>query len=359
MRMPRLAAPLSGAVLAGAVLAGSSAVARGQELQLVGVIPGPATTVAVHGGRAYVTDGPTLRIVDVTDPAAPAEAGSFTFPQNVYGVSVSGATAYAAIDFGGLAVLDVSDPAAPALLGSSRTPGQALSVAVSGSAAAVTNRLSGLEIIDVSDPAAPTPQGDYFTEGYAIDVDAAGSYAYVIDTPGGLSIVDLSAAGELTAAGAQETVERSAAVSVTTLRSPGGADVTLAGLMSSDSLLELFDVTNPAEPRAAGTYRVTGRPGAGGYLAPAAAAATGGLVHVKLDGSRAFLTDAYPPFVVQVVDVSDPAAPVLAAAYEPPGPPRDIAVSGRLALLAVGPAPGAGGAGESPAPGVLILRLGS
>ena len=359
MRMPRLAAPLSGAVLSGAVLSGSSAVARGQELQLVGVIPGPATTVAVHGGRAYVTDGPTLRIVDVTDPAAPAEAGSFTFPQNVYGVSVSGVTAYAAIDFDGLAVLDVSDPAAPALLGSFRTPGQALSVAVSGSAAAVTNRLSGLEIIDVSDPAAPAPRGDYFTEGYAIDVDAAGSYAYVIDTPGGLSIVDLSGAGELTAAGAQDTVERSAAVSVTTLRSPGGADVTLAGLMSSDSLLELIDVTNPAEPRAAGAYRVTGRPGAGGYLAPAAAAATGGLVHVKLDGSRAFLTDAYPPFVVQVVDVSDPAAPVLTATYEPPGPPRDIAVAGRLALLAVGPAPGAGGAGASPGPGVLILRLGS
>lgn len=359
MRMPRLAAPLSGAVLSGAVLSGSSAVARGQELQLVGVIPGPATTVAVHGDRAYVTDGPTLRIVDVTDPAAPAEAGSFTFPQNVYGVSVSGVTAYAAIDFDGLAVLDVSDPAAPALLGSFRTPGQALSVAVSGSAAAVTNRLSGLEIIDVSDPAAPAPRGDYFTEGYAIDVDAAGSYAYVIDTPGGLSIVDLSGAGELTAAGAQDTVERSAAVSVTTLRSPGGADVTLAGLMSSDSLLELIDVTNPAEPRAAGAYRVTGRPGAGGYLAPAAAAATGGLVHVKLDGSRAFLTDAYPPFVVQVVDVSDPAAPVLTATYEPPGPPRDIAVAGRLALLAVGPAPGAGGAGASPGPGVLILRLGS
>lgn len=354
--MPSLAASLSGAVLSGAVLLGSSVVARGQELQLVGVIPGSATTVAAHGDRAYVTDGPTLRIVDVTDPAAPVEVGSFTFSQNVYGVSVSDATVYAAIDFDGLAILDVSDPAAPVLLGSFRTPGQALSVAVSGSTAAVANRLSGLEIIDVSDPAAPAPRGDYFTEGYAIDVDAVGSYAYVIDTPGGLSIVDLSGAGELTATGAQETVERSAAVSVTTLRSPGGADVTLAGLMSSDSLLELFDVTNPASPRSAGTYRVTSRPGAGGYLAPAAAAATGGLVHVKLEGSRAFLTDAYPPFAVQVVDVSDPAAPVLATTYEPPGSPRDIAVSGSLVLLAVSPAMAGG---VAPAPGVLILRLGS
>ena len=326
------------------------AVLHGQELDLVGFVPGPATVVSVHGERAYVGDGPTLRIVDIADPAAPAAAGSVTLPENVYGIDVAGAVAYAAIDFGGLATVDVSDPAAPRLLATFRTPGQALSIAVTGTTAAVTNRLSGLELIDVSDPAAPAASGSYFAEGYAIDVAVAGSRAYVIDTPGGLSIVDLTETGEeLEARGTLATREMSAAVAVGTLRR-NGAETTLAGLMSSESTLELIDVTDPTEPVPLGSYRDAGRPGTGGYIA---AAATGGLVHVELAGPLAFLADAYPPFLLQVVDVSDPAAPTLVTEYEPSGPPRDLAVAGSLVLLAVGGAE-TGGTGE---PGVLILRL--
>ena len=331
---------------------GPQARLHGQELELAGVIPGPATIVSAHGDRAYLGHGPTLRIVDIADPAAPAETGAVTLPENIYGIDVSGTVAYAAIDFGGLATVDVSEPAAPRLLATLQMPGQALSIAVAGTAAAVTNRLSGLEIIDVSDPAAPAASASYFAEGYAIDVAVAGSHAYVIDTPGGLSIVDLAGTDEeRPARGTLATREMSAAVAVGTLPR-NGAETTLAGLMSSESTLELVDVTDPAEPVPLGTYRDAGRPGTGGYIA---AAATGGLVHVELAGPLAFLADAYPPFLLQVVDVSNPAAPTLVTEYEPPGPPRDVAVAGPLVLLALGGAE-MGGTGE---PGVLILRLGS
>ena len=325
------------------------AVLHGQELELVGFIPGPATVVSVHGDRAYLGDGPTLRIVDIADPAAPAATGSVTLPENIYDIDVSGAVAYAAIDFGGLATVDVSDPAAPRLLATFRTPGQALSIAVAGTTAAVTNRLSGLEVIGVSDPAAPAASGSYFAEGYAIAVAVAGARAYVIDTPGGLSIVDLTETGEeLAARGSLATREMSAAVAAGTL-SRNGSETTLAALMSSESTLELVDVSDPAAPTSLGTYRDAGRPGTGGYIG---ATATGGLVHVELEGSLAFLADAYPPFLLQVVDISDPAAPTLVTEYEPPGPPRDLAVAGPLVLLATGGAE-MGGTGE---PGVLILR---
>lgn len=348
MRTRRLMALLCGCAAAWAL--GPGVRLHGQELELVGTIPGPAAVVSAHGDRAYLGDGRTLRIVDIADPAAPVVVGSVTLPENVYGLEVSGTVAYAAIDFGGLAVVDVADPAEAALLATFRTPGQALSVGVAGTTAAVTNRLSGLELIDVADPAAPAARGSYFAEGYAIDVAVAGGRAYVIDTPGGLSIVDLAAADdELEAQGTFATREMSAAVSVTMLRR-NGAETVLAGLMSSNSTLELVDVSDPAAPAPLGAWRDAGRPQTGGYIA---AAATSGLVHVKLDGARAFLADAYPPFLLQVVDVSDPAAPALAAQYEPPGPPRDLAVAGALVLLATGGAE-LGGAGE---PGVLILRL--
>lgn len=341
-----------GIPLIGCLLVATPAPSTGQELELVGRIPGPATNIHVHDDRAYVSAGATLRIFDLTDPSTPTALGSFRFPQEVRGVRVSGTVAYVAIDFDGLALLDVSDPTTPTPLASVETPGQALGVAVSGTTVVVTNRLSGLEIIDVSDPSTPMAHGSYFAEGYAIDVDASGSFAYVVDTPGGLSIVDLSQPGEVTAEGTHRTTEPSAAVAVTTLQSSTGAVRTIVGLMSSDSLLELFDATDPSSPVAVGNYRddQRQRPSTDGF---AGAAATVGLVRVRMQGDLAFLTDAYPPFRLEVVDVSDPANPTPLTSYEPAGSPQDIAVFGSYILVALR----LGRDASEGAPGVIILQL--
>ena len=325
--------------------------AAAQELELVGTIPEAAGVVAVHGEHAYLGEGPTLRVYDISDPAAPAAGGSVALPANIYDIDVAGSVAYVAMDFDGLATVDVSDPAAPRLLGTFRTPGQALSVALSGTTAAVANRLSGLELVDVSDPAAPATRASYFAEGYAIDVAADDSHAYVIDTPGGLSIVDLAAPGdELEAVGTLSSAEQPAAVAVTTARR-GGTEMALVVLMSAESTLELVDVSNPATPAPIATYRDPNRPRAGADDVPSAL--TTGLVQVVPADSRAYMADSHPPFGVQVVDLSDPAAPTPLTSCATPGPPRDVAVSGALVLVAVGGAE-LGGTGD---PGVQILRF--
>ena len=349
-RRRTIAAAALGAAMTAWTAVWPGAGAAAQELELVGTIAASAGVVAISGDYAYLGDGQTLRVYDISDPAAPAESGSTALPANIYDIDVAGTVAYAAMDFDGLATVDVSDPAAPRLLGTFRTPGQALSVAVSGTTAAVTNRLSGLELVDVSDPAVPAARGAYFAEGYAIDVAAAGSFAYVIDTPGGLSIVDLTAPGdELEAVGNLSSGEQPAAVAVTTARR-GGREMNLVVLMSSESTLELVDASDPAAPAPLGAYRDPGRPRTGAYIA---FAATSGLVHVVLADSRAYMADQYPPFSLQVVDLSDPAAPAQLTTYATPGPPRDVAVSGSLVLVAVAGAE-LGGAGD---PGVLILRF--
>ena len=331
---------------------GLAASAQSQTLEPIGMIPGAAATVHVHESRAYISEGPTLRIVNIADPATPTLLGSYTFPMNIYAVRVSGAVAYAAVDFYGLGIVDVSDAAAPALLGALETPGQALSVAISGTTAAVANRISGLELIDVSNPQAPVSRGAYYVEGYAVDVDAAGSFAYVVDGVGGLSIVDLSKSGDVTAESAQPTTENAAAVAVTTLRSSNRANISLAAVVGTESLLELFDVSTPSAPTALGNYRDPARkptresPGRAG---------AGGLVRVRVQGSLAFFTDAYPPYLLRVIDLSDPEKPTPITAYEAPGFIRDLAVSDDLVFLAV-----AGGSSDpaiSSEPGVLILRL--
>lgn len=334
-----------------AALGGSAAVApavaQERTLERVGFIPGPVTTVHLHEGIAYVSDGPTLRLYDVADPAAPTALGSHTFPQNIYGVRVSGSTAYAAIDFTGLGIVDVSDPAAPVALGSHQTAGQALAVDVSGTTVVVSNRLSGLEVIDASDPNAPVLVGSYFTEGYGTDVKAVGSYAYVVDRPGGLSIVDLTQSGEsgeLEAAGMVGSAERPATTAAVSL-DPDAPGATLAAIVSTDSLLELFDVSNPSAPAAAGSYRHPDRPAQGRNIAAP---------RVRFEGPLAFIADLFEPHLVQVVDLATPAQPALVATYEPSGPPRDVSVAGSIVLVAVGAT--RDGSGE---PGVDILRLGS
>ena len=314
--------------------------AQTRTLELVGTIPGPATTVHVYGTIAYVSSGPTLQLVDIGNPAEPRRLSSLTLPQNIYGVRVFGGVACVAVDFDGLAILDVSDPGSPTLLSSIEAGGQALSVAVAGATAVVANRLSGLEVFDVSAPASPVSRGAYYTEGYAVEVVTAGSFAYVVDSPGGLSIIDLSKPGEPEAVGTLSTIDRPATISVTRLSSevPGA---TLAGLMGTDSLLEIVDVSDPSAPSAVGQYRHPERPATGQTL---------GSPSLELEGALAFLADAVPSPLLQVVDLAAPARPTLVATYEPPGAPMDLSVSGALVYLAV--------ASRDPsAPGVIILRL--
>ena len=70
------------------------------------------------GSTAYLADGPYgLRVVDVTNPAAPLEIAHAFDMNYAYAVAVSGRYAYIAAAGAGLLVVDVSDPAYPVELG--------------------------------------------------------------------------------------------------------------------------------------------------------------------------------------------------------------------------------------------------
>ncbi|MBN1920197.1 MAG: hypothetical protein JW892_03050, partial [Anaerolineae bacterium] len=154
--------------------------------------PGSALGVAVSGGYTYVADGygGGLRVVDVSNPAAPVEVGYYDTPGSALGVAVSGGYAYVVDGYGGgLRVVDVRNPAASVEVGYYDTPGSALGVAVSGGYAYVADSSSGLRVVDVRNPAAPVEVGFYDTPGSAEDVAVSGGYAYVADGDGGLFIL--------------------------------------------------------------------------------------------------------------------------------------------------------------------------
>ncbi len=86
-------------------------------------------------------------------------------------------------DDDGLRVIDVSNPAAPVEIGALDTPDCAYDVEVVGDLAYVADsRISGLRVIDVSNPAAPVEIGALDTpESSARDVEVVGGLAYVAD----------------------------------------------------------------------------------------------------------------------------------------------------------------------------------
>lgn len=162
----------------------------------VGHLGGRMNVVAVHEGYAYLGVGPELVIWDVTNPAQPAHVGATLLPQEITDVEIAGSLAYVLAD--GLRIVDVSDPAAPQEIGFYQTPEYTHSLAV------VNNKVylvahRGLWIVDVSDPTAPLELGFCaLTQVISNKVAVYGDKAYVATSgrdllsTGGLSIVDVS-----------------------------------------------------------------------------------------------------------------------------------------------------------------------
>jgi len=131
----------------------------GDNVELVGQIGGQCEAVYVVGNYAYVGEGPSLRILDVSNASTPIALGRVFLPDVVRDVFVSSNLAYVAASESGLQIIDVSNPSSPQLRGSFDTPGDARHVFVSGNLAYVADSISGLQIIDVSNPSLPQPRG--------------------------------------------------------------------------------------------------------------------------------------------------------------------------------------------------------
>jgi hypothetical protein len=171
------------------------------------------TDVAIRGytlancssGRvyAYVADAlpenTGLRIIDVSDPAAPKQVGHLRLAEGeqgdvrAYGLAVDGDYAYIAVGGAGLRVVDVSDPSVPVEVGVLDVPGRANQVVVADDRAYLVD--GDLRIVDISDPASPREIGFYDVPNLSAwpYVAVEGHYAYL--TAQGTSVLDVSDPG--------------------------------------------------------------------------------------------------------------------------------------------------------------------
>ena len=319
-------------------MAGSVA-AQALSFTLVGSIPGPADMVEVQGSHAYITDGKTLTIFDISNPAAPKRGGTYTSPMQIWGFTVVGSLVYVVADVFGLGIVDVSNAAAPTLRSSFTTPGQAKGVAVFGTTAIVADHMSGVDLVDVSDPTEPVSLGSFYLDGYSRDVTASGSLAVAVDSPTGFYVFDLSKPAPLEAVSSRQFPNlRYSAGAV----APGSIQISdptqgppIAVLTGAGSL-QIFDLSNPAAPERVATYRTPGRPS-----------------RFALKGKLAYVADG--PEGLQVVDLSTPSTPSLVGAYKTPDPARDVAIAEALVLVVTRPERDPTATGDRTGE-VLILR---
>ncbi len=259
---------------------------------------GSGQYIVVDGGEAYVSSRyQGVRVLDVTTPTPTVRAridnGGFSFKVNV----VDG-IAYVADLLGQVRLVDVSNPAAPRELGRVQGIPNADAVEVAAGIAYVADRGgagAGLTRVDVSNPAAPVVLSTVATGGAAYGLDLDGSTLYVANGYG--------------AAGSGPGSVLSAAVSPTGVAfldeaQPGNQafDVRVAGgrayVATFGSGLSIFDVSNPA------------------VMTPLSLAAVGNFASaVEVDGTTVYLADSQvgSPLAISIIDASNPSVPVLRA----------------------------------------------
>jgi uncharacterized repeat protein (TIGR01451 family) len=285
--------------------------------------PGFAEGVAVSGSTAYLADGPYgLRVVDVSDPAAPVEIAHAFDMNYAYAVAICGRYAYLAAGGAGLLVVDISNPAYPVELGAYDTPGNARGLAVLNNLAYVADERYGLQIINVTDPLHPIFSGALQTYGWAFDVAVSGSTAYLAAAFGGLRILNVLDPAHPLEIGSLAWVQGNA------------ADLALDGdrlyLADRKNGLRVISYADPAHPLQTGLLSL---------FREALMVVTG--------GDYAYVAAGYNG--VHILDISDPSHPVEVGAF-----PIDGIVT---QLKLVGNRLYAGTFGLSPAWGVYVLDV--
>jgi hypothetical protein len=214
-----------------------------------------------------------------------------------------------------LYILDVSNPAQPVFTGRTGVlPEVVQDVAVSGDYAYITS--FGFRIIDISDPAAPKEIGACSTPGRALGVAVSGNFAYVADDNFGLRIIDVSNPSvpiEVGFYGAWWLVEIADPYTHSIDVAVSGNYAYITNNYEKYSWLEIVDITNPAAPVGAGSVVIPG------HLM--AVAVAGDYAYIAAKGSG-----------LHIIDISNPAEAVDIGFLDTIGV-EDVVVVGKSAYI--------------------------
>jgi hypothetical protein len=262
---------------------------------------GSMNDVSLLGNKAYIAAGSEgLIILDISNPSEVIRLGQFATNNYLYEVALSndGTTAYLA-EGKSLVIIDVTDPANITELNriNAGETGyiEAVTLSPDGNQAYIANGWTGFHILNVSDPLQLSQLGFFATQGYVgdITVSADNRKVYIADVWNGVIIMDVTtpATPTLIAQFSPLSASTGKGFSRNIVLSDTGS--TAYVIDSTDGLL-ILDLTDPSQPTLLGQY-----------LNPLGVAAD---IARSADGSKVYIADAkYGGASLISVDVSDPA----------------------------------------------------
>jgi putative ubiquitin-RnfH superfamily antitoxin RatB of RatAB toxin-antitoxin module len=336
-------------------------------IDLVGLFGGYVKDMAVSGNYAYIGEGRTLAVVDITNVSNPSEVGRVLTPSSIKDIAVAGNYAYIADSDKGLLIVDISTPTSPKIVGNYDTD-DAEDVVLSGNYAYIINSIysdssysSSLLIIDITNPSSPKLAGSYDASGSIGDIAVAGNYVYLTNG-NNLDIIDVRTPSSSRLVGiytnADGSVEKvtvagnyaylitfdsnnyNAGFSIVDISNPSSptlkssyyqeylsaSDIAVVGnyayvVYNGGGDIFIYDVNNPSSPE------IVGSSGAGAESNN----------HIVVAGKYAYVIgddddEAYTGF--SIVDISNPSSPTIAGNYyNRYGSAHTVAVSGNYAYL--------------------------
>lgn len=331
-RMIALALLISALTLGGADFSTAAA----STFEYAGYIGGTLNGAALYDHYAYVTEGPTLAILDVADMAHPVRAGVVRLPYDAGKVVIYLSRAfilYPCYDF--IQIYDLSQPLAPRLLGQIDAPtldgwdvdypygyAKVYDLAVSGNNVLLTGNF-GIVALDAANPA--SPQYNHEWQDYEDEWDDFGDHSIVpVWTANAAAI-----SGNLALCYAwspQYPTEYAAGfycfdlTSGTQLNSlnlqPKAAilEGRLAYLAMGSGGLQIYDYTDLAHPKLKASLAIPGN-----------------AIALKKEGSQLYVgTDSG---LLQVVSTNDPGNPVLIGSVAAASSLADMDVLGTRAFI--------------------------
>ncbi len=140
---------------------------------------GNCHAVDVSGDYAYIGNGPTFQILDISDQSNPVLRGQYITDGYVYSIKLRDNKAFAAIGWG-LLILDITDPENPEKIGEVFIGGAANNFVLEGSFAYVTTIAGMMWVVDISDVNNPYTRGRISGGGERVDCIAArNNYIYL------------------------------------------------------------------------------------------------------------------------------------------------------------------------------------
>ena len=153
---------------------------------------GPSLSLDIKDDIAYLTNGNTLKLVNISNPALPILMNQIEESRPVNEVTINGDLAFTANHEYGLVIYNISNPYSPTKIIEFNPGGHGISTQIRDNICYYSNREHGLQLINVSDPYSPELLTTVLGTESAWLSQLYGSVAYLGCHELGIKIVDIS-----------------------------------------------------------------------------------------------------------------------------------------------------------------------